>query len=227
MVFLFNLFWSLFKGEAFWRQSMAGDDARMADAADAAGAWQLGQGAAGRLSLGVRLQRAGCARRISFRRTSHPRRGLRSEGARHERHPPLHGCRARSSPSGGSGISGLFAKPWLEEGATKRPAGGMSTTSLPASKVGLGVFLAVVGSLFALLISAYSMRMPVGDWRPLPLPRVLWFNTAMLVLSSVALQWAERAARRGGGWKASGRRSRCRRHYARLSDRTACWLGGN
>jgi cytochrome c oxidase subunit 3 len=91
---------------------------------------------------------------------------------------------------------GLTAKPWLEEGA---PIGmpGMSTTSLPASKVGLGVFLAVVSALFVLLISAYAMRMPAGDWLPLPLPRVLWFNTAMLILSSVALYSAQRAARQG------------------------------
>ena len=41
------------------RQSMARNDARMADARDAAGTRQLGQGAAGRLSLGLRLQRAG------------------------------------------------------------------------------------------------------------------------------------------------------------------------
>jgi cytochrome c oxidase subunit 3 len=91
---------------------------------------------------------------------------------------------------------GVFAKPWLEQGAPS-DLRGMSTTQLPASKVGLGVFLAVVGALFALLISAYAMRMPVGDWLALPLPRVLWFNTAMLVLSSVALYLAERSARQG------------------------------
>ena len=52
----------------------------------------------------------------------------------------------------------LAAKPWLEEGAAGDfPAG--SSMSLPAAKIGLGVFLAVVGSLFALFISAYSMRM--------------------------------------------------------------------
>lgn len=91
---------------------------------------------------------------------------------------------------------GLTSKPWLEEGAPGDMPG-LSTTLLPASKVGLGVFLAVVGALFALLISAYSMRMPAGDWLPLPLPNVLWFNTAMLVLSSVALYSAQRAARQG------------------------------
>lgn len=70
------------------------------------------------------------------------------------------------------------------------------TSSLPAAKIGLGVFLAVVGSLFALFISAYSMRMNMVDWRTLPVPRLLWFNTGVLVMSSIALQWAQMAARR-------------------------------
>ena len=89
----------------------------------------------------------------------------------------------------------LAAKPWLEEGVMVdlREEG---TLPLPPAKIGLGVFLAVVGSLFALFISAYSMRMNMVDWRALPMPRLLWFNTAVLVLSSVALQWAHMAARR-------------------------------
>ena len=89
----------------------------------------------------------------------------------------------------------LPAKPWLEEGVTAdwREE---SPSSVPPAKIGLGVFLAVVGSLFALFISAYSMRMNLVDWRTLPVPRLLWFNTAVLVLSSVALQWAQVAARR-------------------------------
>jgi cytochrome c oxidase subunit 3 len=90
---------------------------------------------------------------------------------------------------------GLAAKPWLEEGvaADLREA---STSSLPPAKIGLGVFLAVVGSLFALFISAYSMRMNMVDWRALPVPKLLWFNTGVLVTSSIALQWAYMAARR-------------------------------
>jgi cytochrome c oxidase subunit 3 len=58
------------------------------------------------------------------------------------------------------------------------------------------VFLAVATSLFALFISAYSMRMNMVDWRALPVPGLLWFNTGVLVLSSVALQWAYVAAHR-------------------------------
>jgi cytochrome c oxidase subunit 3 len=90
---------------------------------------------------------------------------------------------------------GLAAKPWLEEGVTADLREG-STSSLPPGKIGLGVFLAVVGSLFALFISAYSMRMNMVDWRALPVPGLLWFNTGVLILSSVALQWAHVAARR-------------------------------
>src|ERR1700686_4379703 len=89
----------------------------------------------------------------------------------------------------------LTAKPWLEEGEAVDLREG-SISSLPPAKIGLGVFLAVVGSLFALFISAYSMRMNVVDWRALPVPRLLWFNTGVLVTSSIALQWAHMAARR-------------------------------
>ena len=58
----------------------------------------------------------------------------------------------------------LMAKPWLEAGRDRRLPG-TGASSLPAAKIGLGVFLAVVGSLFALLISAYFMRMQLADWR--------------------------------------------------------------
>ena len=41
---------------------------------------------------------------------------------------------------------------------------------LPDAKLGLYVFLAVITSLFSLFISAYMMRMNLGDWRPLSEP---------------------------------------------------------
>ena len=89
----------------------------------------------------------------------------------------------------------LTAKPWLEEGPID-DFPGTGAMTLPAAKIGLGVFLAVAGCLFTLFISAYSMRMNMADWRALPVPKLLWFNTGVLVLSSVALQWAHLAARR-------------------------------
>ena len=85
---------------------------------------------------------------------------------------------------------GLMSKPWLEQGGhlDEEP-------SLPAEKIALVVFLAVVGALFALFASAYFMRMEFADWRPMPMPRILWLNTGMLVLASVALQCALSASR--------------------------------
>ena len=94
----------------------------------------------------------------------------------------------------------LTAKPWLEASLINDLTSG-GGSSLPAAKIGLGVFLAVVGCLFALLVSAYFMRMDAAatngaDWRPLPTPKLLWLNTAVLVVSSLALQWAQISVQR-------------------------------
>src|SRR5258707_2030538 len=89
----------------------------------------------------------------------------------------------------------LAAKPWLEEGVAV-DFREESTSIVPPAKIGLGVFLAVAGSLFALFISAYSMRMNMVDWRALPVPRLVWFYTRVLGFTRVALQRAHVAARR-------------------------------
>jgi cytochrome c oxidase subunit 3 len=92
----------------------------------------------------------------------------------------------------------LNARPWMEQHPIERVQGEDASFSLPAVKVGLGVFLAIATSLFALLISAYFMRMMMGaDWTRLAVPKVLWLNTAVLILSSVAMQRTRSAARRG------------------------------
>ena len=89
----------------------------------------------------------------------------------------------------------LASKPWLEQGAAGEfPGTGVS--AVPVAKIGLGVLLAALGSLFALFISAYLMRMQLADWRPVPKPTLLWINTGVLMLSSAALQWTRTAADR-------------------------------
>ncbi|WP_274628665.1 cytochrome c oxidase subunit 3 [Arvimicrobium flavum] len=88
----------------------------------------------------------------------------------------------------------LMSKPWLEQGVDVFPGGQAPT--MPNPKLGLGVFLAVVGCLFALFASAYFMRMELADWRAMPLPRILWFNTLVLALSSVALHIAVVSSRK-------------------------------
>lgn len=85
-------------------------------------------------------------------------------------------------------------EPWVAQGSVNdvHPA----ALARPAAKTALGVFLAVATSLFALFISAYAMRMHFEDWASLPKPQLLWLNTALLIVTSVAMQWAVAAARR-------------------------------
>lgn len=90
----------------------------------------------------------------------------------------------------------IFSKPWLEHG-TLDHLHGVETTGMPTPKLGLGVFLAVVGALFALFASAFFMRMEYADWQSLPMPKLLWLNTFILLASSVALHCAVVAARKG------------------------------
>ncbi|MGF9756422.1 cytochrome c oxidase subunit 3 [Microvirga sp. 0TCS3.31] len=91
---------------------------------------------------------------------------------------------------------GLASKPWLEQGEAAVLPSLPIQPAAPAT-IGLRIFLAVIGCFFALFISASAMRMQLPDWRTLPLPSILWLNTIMLVLSSVALHGATVAVRRG------------------------------
>jgi cytochrome c oxidase subunit 3 len=90
----------------------------------------------------------------------------------------------------------LAAKPWLEAGvAGASPV--LEEFPGHTARIGLFVFLAVASSLFALLVSAYFMRMDMPDWRPLPSLGILWLNTGFLVAGSLGLQGAASAARHG------------------------------
>lgn len=88
----------------------------------------------------------------------------------------------------------LTSKPWLESGL-ESIEDGTDRISLPRTKIGLIVFLSVVGTLFALFVSGYFMRQEQLDWRAMPLPNALWLNTALLILCSFTMQFALRAAR--------------------------------
>ena len=90
----------------------------------------------------------------------------------------------------------INVRPWIAQRPIENVYGD-GALSMPPVKVGLGVFLAVATSLFALLISAYFMRMAGADWTTLAVPKGLWLNTGALVLSSVAMQWTRNAAKRG------------------------------
>lgn len=94
----------------------------------------------------------------------------------------------------------LTEKPWLTPGlGEERPVSSAGST-------GVNLFMCVVTVLFSLITLAYLMRMgahgpaideEAHDWRALPEAPLLWFNTAVLMLSSVAWEATRRAARRG------------------------------
>jgi cytochrome c oxidase subunit 3 len=52
------------------------------------------------------------------------------------------------------------------------------------------VFLGTVTMLFAAFTSAYLIRRAAADWVQIDLPTVLWFNSVVLVASSLALEAA-------------------------------------
>lgn len=95
-------------------------------------------------------------------------------------------------------VSKLTAKSWETPGDIDEvdSRGAAATRTAPA-RMGLWAFLAVVTSFFGLFISAYTERMEVPDWTPLAEPNLLWFNTLVLILGSVALQRARGAVSRG------------------------------
>lgn len=88
----------------------------------------------------------------------------------------------------------LMSKPWLESGLDS-VVEGTDGMGLPRAKIGLIVFLGVVGILFAMFTSGYFMRQDQADWRNVPMPNIIWFNTVLLVVGSVAMQLALKAAR--------------------------------
>lgn len=93
----------------------------------------------------------------------------------------------------------LTEKPWER---TLQTVGGMTVEASQASLlapqlVALRIFLGVVGVLFGLFFTAYFIRMGLTDWRPMPESQQLWFNTLLLFLGSITLQWTSHVIKRG------------------------------
>ncbi|MBT8111661.1 MAG: cytochrome c oxidase subunit 3 [Gammaproteobacteria bacterium] len=86
-------------------------------------------------------------------------------------------------------------QPWVAEvvGETAHQ-GPLGTNS---RLIALLTLLAVISSFFALILSAYALRMELGDWVPLNEPQLLWANTVMLILASIVFQWTRNAAVKG------------------------------
>jgi len=127
-------------------------------------------------------------------------------------------------------IRRLQEKPWTQHGILEGSQDGLTSS---APRVGLWAFLGVVTSVFAVFLGAYFMRMDsthggaalpslmqMSSWAPVEEPWVLWLNTAMLILASIAIQLAH-------GFSSSGRgRSSMRRYFNAAGLLTMAFLIG-
>jgi cytochrome c oxidase subunit 3 len=86
----------------------------------------------------------------------------------------------------------LNTQPWVSSAADDSVSGASMNANTKA--VALTVFLAVATSVFALFVSAYTIRMEEPDWRPVTEPMLLWVNTGVLILASIAYHWTRNAA---------------------------------
>ena len=93
----------------------------------------------------------------------------------------------------------IMQKPWEanKDEAVDLVGGKTFFLSTPTPNLGLRFFLIIVTILFTAISLAYVERMQASDWRPMPEPWLLWINTAMLVLSSLAMHRAWTGAYRG------------------------------
>jgi len=108
------------------------------------------------------------------------------------------------SSSGGAGGSSTPAPPEGRGGGGGGGGrGGGDGESQPAPKpsgvsrrvyfTGIWIALAAILMFFMALVSAYIVRKSSADWRAVVLPRIVWLNTAVLLISSLALEASHRA----------------------------------
>lgn len=111
----------------------------------------------------------------------------------------------------------VTVKPWEHPGAVPEP--GPADEVQPPGKTGLYLFLAVISSMFLLFSVAHQMRLGYGDWKAMAEPALLWLNTGVLALASVAMHFAVRAAEQG-------RHAALQRALAAAVLLTLCFIGG-
>ena len=92
----------------------------------------------------------------------------------------------------------LTDKPWLTTGVIEAPDNRSDKEVLrDQAWSGFKLLLCVLSMLFFILVTAYFARMDIADWKRLNEPWLLWFNTGLLFLSSVAMSKAQQAIHQG------------------------------
>jgi len=93
----------------------------------------------------------------------------------------------KTSDDGGRGSDSV------DKGFGDYGSGGEAAHRIETAKLGIWIALGSITMLFAAFTSAYIVRSAGNDWIPLEVPPILWLNTAVILLSSVAMEIARRA----------------------------------
>jgi len=95
--------------------------------------------------------------------------------------------------------SGITRPPDQGDGGQRR----LSQRDPQTHTMGVAFAVVAIGMLFIALTSSYVVRQGLGvDWQRLPMPRILLVNSAVLLISSITMELA-RLARRRGNWQRS------------------------
>jgi cytochrome c oxidase subunit III len=70
------------------------------------------------------------------------------------------------------------------------------TLAMHPKKFALWLFIVSIVMIFASMSSAYLVRQSEGNWLEFELPFIFWINSAILVASSITIQWAYFSAKR-------------------------------
>jgi cytochrome c oxidase subunit 3 len=65
-----------------------------------------------------------------------------------------------------------------------------ATLAMDPMKFILWLFLVSIIMLFASQCSAYLVRRAEGNWLEFAMPKIFWYSTGVLLMSSAAMQWA-------------------------------------
>ena len=81
----------------------------------------------------------------------------------------------------------ISQKPWEASQAILDNEHDGKTLAMSKAKLGVRTVMVVSTVIFSLFVVSYSDRMLVHDWRSLSQPWLLWINTLILILTSVAV----------------------------------------
>jgi len=70
------------------------------------------------------------------------------------------------------------------------------TLSMNPRKFALWLFIVSILMMFASMTSAYLVRRAEGDWLEFDVPKIFWYSTGVLLVSSASMQWAYWAAKK-------------------------------